>query len=342
MPRSSHLYSFLKATLLGLSAFACAFATHAVEISGSGSTFVQAVMLKWAADYHDKTDVAVSYQAIGSGAGIRQIKAGLVDFGASDKPLPPEELQTAGLAQFPLVIGGIVPVVNLDGIKPGQLSFTGELLADIFLGKIRSWNNPAIAALNPGAKLPDMQIQVAYRSDGSGTTFNWTNYLSKISAEWKAKVGEGTTVRWPTGTGYKGNEGVARYVSYVKGAIGYVELAFAIQHSMTFGKVRNKSGVFVLPSADSFQAAASTADWKAQDFYELLTDAPGKDSWPIAATVFVLMPRHPKDSAKSAEALRFFRWSLEQGQADARKLDYVPLPDELVRQVESYWAQNIK
>lgn len=333
----------LRNTTLLLLGYAIMSATHAAPIvNGSGSTFVHPLMLKWAANYHAKTDVQVSYQAIGSGAGIRQIKAGVVAFGASDMPLTPDELQAAGLAQFPIVIGGVVPVVNLDGIKPGQLNFTGEVLADIFLGKLTHWNDPALAALNPGVRLPALKITVAYRSDGSGTTFNWTNFLSKVSPEWKTRVGEGTTVQWPTGNSGKGNEGLSRYVSHVKGAIGYVELAFAIQHKMVFGKVRNKSGVFVQPSTESFQKAASSATWNAPDFYEVLTDATGTDAWPIAATVFVLMPKHPTDSPRSAEALRFFRWALEHGQADAKGLDYVPLPDGLVRKVEAYWAQSIK
>lgn len=338
----SRRLTMLRRTLLGFAACLCAAGAHALEINGSGSTFVHAVMLKWAAAYHEKTGVAVTYQAIGSGAGIRQIKAGLVTFGATDMPLPPDELQAAGLAQFPIVIGGVVPIINLDGVKPGEMNFTGALLADIYLGKVKTWNDPAITQLNPRLKLPDLPIQVAYRSDGSGTTFNWANYLSKVSAEWKAKVGEGTTIRWPVGSGLKGNEGVAHYVSYIKGSIGYVELAYAVQHSMTFGKVRNSSGDFVLPSAESFSAAAATADWRAPDFYQILTDAPGKGSWPIAATTFVLMPKHSADKARAAETLRFFQWALEHGQTDAKGLDYVPLPDGLVGAVEAYWAQNIK
>jgi phosphate transport system substrate-binding protein len=333
----------IRTALLGLAASALATVTcAAIIVNGSGSTFVHPVMLKWAASYNAKTNVQVSYQSIGSGAGIRQIKEKAVAFGASDKPLPPDELQAAGLAQFPLVIGGVVPVVNVDGITSGQLNFTGELLADIFLGKVTTWNDPAIVALNPEAKLPALKISVAYRSDGSGTTFNWVNYLSKLSPEWKAKVGEGTTVKWPTGTGGNGNEGVARAVGFIKGSIGYVELAYAVQHKMVFAKVRNKSGVFVTPTPESFQAAAANASWKAPDFYEVLTDAAGKDSWPITATVFVLMPKSAPDPTKSAEALRFFRWALEQGQADAKSLDYVPLPEGLVKQIEAYWAQSIK
>lgn len=333
----------LSAAMLFVGGCTLTSGAHAAEIiTGSGSTFMHPIMLKWAASYNAKTQVQVSYQAIGSGAGIRQVKAGSVTFGASDKPLPSDELQAAGLAQFPLVIGGVVPVVNIDGVKAGQLNFTGELLANIYLGKIATWNDPAIVALNPDAKLPSLKINVAYRSDGSGTTFNWVNYLSKVSPEWKARVGEGTTVKWPTGTGGNGNEGVARYVDNIRGSIGYVELAFAVQHKMTFGKLKNKAGAFVTPSLESFRAAASNASWKASDFYEVLTDAEGKDSWPIAATGFILMPRRPPDPAKSYAALQFFRWALNHGQTEARKLDYVTLPEDLIKQVETYWVQTIK
>jgi phosphate transport system substrate-binding protein len=301
-------------------------------------------MARWAIDYAAKTKVEVSYMPIGSAAGIHQIKSGAVAFGASDKPLPPDELSAAGLAQFPIVIGGVVPVVNLDGVAPGQLSFTGELLAAIYLGKVTHWNDPAIAALNPGIKLPNLRISVMHRADGSGTTFNWVNYLSKVSPDWKSQVGEGTSVKWPTGSegGGNGNEGVARLVTYIKGSIGYVELAFAIQQRMTFAKVKNKAGVFISPTMESFQAAAANADWSAPDFYEVLTDAPGQDSWPITATVFVLIPRHAKVAAQSAEALKFFKWSLENGTSAAKTLNYVPLPAPLIQQVESYWTQNVK
>lgn len=340
MPFASTLRRIRTQAVLLLAA--CTFSVHATDINGSGSTFVHPIMLKWAASYNAKTDAKVSYQGIGSGGGIQQVKAGLVTFGASDKPLSPEELKAAGLVQFPLVIGGVVPVVNLEGVKPGQLNFTGELLADIYLGKVTTWNDPAIVALNPDAKLPALKIMVTYRSDSSGTTFNWVNYLSKLSLEWKTSVGEGTSVKWPTGTAGNGNEGVARYVNYIKGSIGYVELAYAVEHKMTFAKLKNKSGAFVTPSLESFQAAAANASWKSPDFYEVLTDAPGKDSWPITATTFVLMPRLAKDMSGSAEALRFFRWSLEQGKADAKKLNYVSLRDTLVQQVEAYWKENLK
>lgn len=317
-------------------------AVFATDINGSGSTFVHPIMLKWAARYYAKTDVKVSYMPIGSGGGIQQIKAGMVTFGASDKPLPPDELKAAGLAQFPLVIGGVVPVVNIEGIKPGQLKFTGEVLANIYLGKIISWTDPAIAALNPDVKFPNLKITVTRRADSSGTTFNWTNYLSKVSPAWKSGVGEGTVVKWPVGSAGNGNEGVARYVNFVKGAIGYVELAYALEHRMIYARLKNKSGEFVTPSLESFQAAAANAEWKSPDFYEILTEEPGKDAWPITATVFILMLRHPSDSAKTAEALRFFKWSLEQGTADARSLNYVSLPGGLVTQIEAYWGESIK
>lgn len=332
----------VQAAAMALIALGATSAVAATDISGSGSTFVHPIMLTWASGFHAKAGVKVNYQPIGSGGGIQQIKAGKVTFGASDKPLSPEELQTAGLAQFPLVIGGVVPVVNLDGIKPGQLNFTGEVLAGIYLGKITLWNDPAIVALNPDVKLPNQKIAVAHRGDSSGTTFNWVNYLSKVSPEWKASVGEGTTVKWPVGTASNGNEGVARYVAFIKGSIGYVELAHAITQKMTFCKVKNKAGTFVMPSLESFQAAAAGAQWKAPDFYELLTDASGNDSWPIAATTFVLMPKKPVDSSASSEALRFFRWALEQGKAEAKNLNYVPLPDPLVKRVEEYWTASIK
>ncbi|MGJ7506043.1 phosphate ABC transporter substrate-binding protein PstS [Variovorax sp. GT1P44] len=314
----------------------------ATDIAGSGSTFVYPVMLKWAAGYHTKTDVKVNYQAIGSGRGIQQVKAGQVAFGASDKPLTPDELKAADLMQFPIVIGGVVPVVNLDGIKPGGLKFTGELLADIYLGKVTNWNDEAIAALNPDLKLPNLKITAMHRLDSSGTTFNFVNYLSKVSETWKTQVGEGTMVKWPGGAGGSGNDGVARYVNYVKGSIGYVELAYALEHKMTWPMLRNKNGSFVGPTPESFEAAAASASWTTPDFYELLTDAPGEQSWPITATTFALMPRRARDSGQTEEGLRFFKWSLEQGKADARGLNYVPLPDTLVRQIETYWDQSSK
>jgi phosphate transport system substrate-binding protein len=317
-------------------------AGFAAEITGAGSTFVYPILSKWSTTYSTQTGNKINYQSIGSGGGIAQIKAATVTFGASDKPLTPEELQAAGLAQFPVVIGGVVPVVNLEGIKAGQLKFTGPLLADIFIAKIIKWNDPAIIASNPGIQLPDRKITVVHRSDGSGTTFNWVNYLSKVSDEWKSKVGEGTSVNWPTGIGGKGNEGVAAYVNQIKGSIGYVELAYATENKMTFAAVRNKNNEFVEPTEQSFQAAASQANWtEYPDFYEIITDAPGAGSWPIAATVFVLMYKQPKDAPQSKEAIEFFKWALENGASDAKALNYIPLPPALIKQIEAYWIKNI-
>jgi len=312
------------------------------DITGAGSTFVYPILSKWSTTYNAKTGSKINYQSIGSGGGIAQIKAGTVTFGASDKPLSPEELKESGLAQFPIVIGGVVPVVNLEAAKAGEMRFTGPVLADIYLGKISKWNDAAITALNPKMNLPDQKITVVHRSDGSGTTFNWVNYLSKVSEEWKSKIGEGTSVNWPTGIGGKGNEGVAAYVNQIKGSIGYVELAYAMQNKMKYTEVKNKAGNFVDPSLETFQSAAANAEWKAPDFYEVITDAAGKDSWPITASVFVLMYKQPKDAATSADALKFFKWALNEGQGDAKELDYVALPTTLVKQIEAYWTQNIK
>lgn len=312
------------------------------QITGAGSTFVYPVLSKWSADYARQSNVQVNYQSIGSGGGIAQIKAGTVDFGASDAPLKPADLAAAGLAQFPLVIGGVVPVVNLPGIKAGELKLNGSVLADVFLGKVKTWNDPAIAALNPGLSLPATRISVVHRSDGSGTTFNFVNYLSKVSAEWKDKVGEGTAVAWPTGVGGKGNEGVAAYVERLKGAIGYVEYAYVIQNKMIWATLQNAAGTFVRPSAESFQEAAASADWgHAQDFYLVMTNASGKDAYPIAATVFILMYKQPKDPARAKTALDFFRFALEKGQEKAKNLDYVPFPESVVQQIEAYWHANI-
>lgn len=316
--------------------------SFAQQITGAGSTFVYPILSKWSAAYNEMKGVQVNYQSIGSGGGIAQIKAATVDFGASDAPLPPDQLSQIGLAQFPLVIGGIVPVFNIEGVDAGQLRFTGPLLADIYLGKIKRWNDPALTAVNPGVTLPDQAITVVHRSDGSGTTFNWVNYLSKVSADWKEKVGEGTSVSWPAGVGGKGNEGVAEYVNRIKGSIGYVEYAYVLQNKMKFGLVQNRAGNFIRPEATAFQIAAASADWaKAQDFYLVMTDAPGDQAYPIAATVFILMYKQPKDPARSRETIAFFRWALENGQALAMSLDYVPLPPPLVQQIETYWQAQI-
>jgi len=315
----------------------------AAEITGAGATFIYPLLSKWSDEYHKATGNKINYQSIGSGGGIAQIKAGTVDFGSTDKPLSSGELAAAGLGQFPSAIGGVVPVVNVEGVAAGQLKLTGPLLADIFLGKVATWNDPAIAAANPGVALPDAKINVVHRSDGSGTTFNFVNYLSKVSPEWQQKVGEGTAVEWPGGIGGKGNEGVAAYVKQIKGSIGYVELAYAMQNGMSHVALRNAAGNFVQPDAKSFQAAAATADWKgAKDFNLVITNAPGADAWPITATNFILMYKQPKDAARSRATLDFFEWSLENGQQQAQALDYVPLPAELVQQVEAYWATEFK
>jgi len=309
------------------------------EITGAGATFIYPLLSKWSADYNKATSHKINYQSIGSGGGIAQIKAATVDFGSSDKPLSSDELAASGLGQFPSAIGGVVPVVNLDGVAAGKLRLTGALLADIFLGKITSWNDPQIVALNPGVKLPSSKINVVHRSDGSGTTFNFVNYLSKVSPSFKAKVGEGTSVQWPSGIGGKGNEGVAAYVKQIKGSIGYVELAYASQNGMTHASLQNAAGNWVQPSPASFQAAASTADWaNARDFNLVITNATGGDAWPITATNFILMYKQPKDARRSQDALAFFKWALENGQSQAQALDYVPLPPALVQQVEAYWS----
>lgn len=319
------------------------FSANAADITGAGSTFVYPILSKWSADYSAKTGNKINYQSIGSGGGIAQIKAATVDFGASDKPLTSDELAAAGLGQFPVVIGGVVPVVNVEGIAPGKLAFTGPLLADIFAGKVQKWNDPAIASINTGITLPDALITVVHRSDGSGTSFNFTNYLSKVSPEWRDKVGEGTAVQWPTGVGGKGNEGVAAYVKQIPGAIGYVELAYALQNKMAYGAMTNAAGKIVQPNLKSFQAAAAAADWKnAKDFNLVITNATGDGAWPIAASVFVMMYKQPKEAARTKTALDFFKWSLENGQKQAEELDYVPLPTDLVKQIEAYWKAEIK
>ena len=313
------------------------------QITGAGSTFVYPVLSAWAADYQKQSGARINYQSIGSGGGISQVKAGTVDFGATDQPLASDELAKANLAQFPIVIGGIVAVVNLAGFKPGQLKLTGPLLADIYAGKVKSWSDPAIASVNPGAKLPSANIAVVHRSDGSGTTFNFTHYLSQVSPAWKSGPGEGKTVSWPTGVGGKGNEGVANYVKQIPNSIGYVEYAYVVQSGMAYAQLQNAAGTFVSPSAETFSAAAQSADWaKASDFNLVMTNAPGANAYPITATTFILMPKQPKDKAKSDAALSFFRYALEKGQPQANKLDYVPLPAALVKQIETYIGASLK
>ena len=311
------------------------------EVSGAGASFIFPLVSKWSADYNTATGAKVNYQSIGSGGGIAQIRAGTVDFGSSDKPLPSDELAAANLGQFPSAIGGVVPVVNLPGLTPGQLRLSGEVLAEIYLGKITHWNDAALTSLNPGVSLPAEKITLVHRSDGSGTTFNFTNYLSKVSTGWKDGVGEGTSVQWPAGVGGKGNEGVASYVKQIAGAIGYVELAYATQNAMPYASMRNADGNWVQPSAETFAAAAASADWaNAADFNLVITNAAGANSWPITATNFMLMSKQPKDAARNQAALDFFKWAFHNGQAQANELHYVPLPAELVAQIETYWASE--
>ena len=337
------IHAFKSRVAVAVFAASSVFAANAAEITGAGASFIYPVMSKWSADYNAATSNKVNYQSIGSGGGIAQIKAKTVDFGSSDAPLKPEELAAAGLAQFPSVIGGVVPVVNVAGIAPGALKLDGTVLANIFLGKIKTWNDPAIAALNSGLTLPNAKITIVHRSDGSGTTFNFVNYLSKVSPEWKSKVGEGTSVQWPAGIGGKGNEGVAAYVKQIKGGIGYVELSYALQNKLSYTAMKNAAGRFVQPSDASFAAAAASADWaSAKDFYLVMTNAPGAESWPITATNFILVHKKPKNPANGKATQEFFRWVYKSGDAQARQLDYVPLPDSLVRQIETYWSQNLK
>lgn len=313
-------------------------AAAATNVTGAGSSFVYPVISKWSATYAETTGHRVNYQSIGSGGGIAQIKVGTVDFGASDKPLSAAELEKHGLGQFPIVIGGIVPVLNVPGIKPGELVLDGATLARIFLGKIKIWNDPAIVKLNPERKLPAKRIYVVHRSDGSGTTFNFTNYLSKISPAWESQVGEGTAVKWPAGIGGKGNEGVTAYVRQIKGSIGYVEYAYALKNRVSYTRMRNAAGETVKPDSETFQAAAATADWAhAKDFHLIMTNAAGTHAWPITATTWAIMPKQPRNKARTKVVFDFFKWSYTHGQAQAESLDYVPLPDSLVKRIENYW-----
>jgi phosphate transport system substrate-binding protein len=313
------------------------------QITGAGSTFVYPVLSAWAAEYAKQAGAKVNYQSIGSGGGITQVKAGTVDFGASDQPLASDELAQSGLAQFPIVIGGIVAVVNIPGLDSGKLKLTGPVLADIYAGKVTKWNDPVIARINPGLTLPNANVAVVHRSDGSGTTFNFTHYLSQVSPAWKSGPGEGKSVSWPTGVGGKGTEGVAGYVKQIANSIGYVEYAYVIQNHMTYAQLRNAAGTFVNPSAETFSNAADSADWKnAKDFNLVMTNAPGPNAYPITATTFILMPKQPRNKAASNAATAFFKYALEKGQDEAKKLDYVPLPAPLVQQIESYIGTNIK
>ncbi len=310
----------------------------AADITGAGATFPYPIYAKWADAYKKATDNGMNYQSIGSGGGIKQIRAKTVHFGASDKPLSAEDLAKDGLTQFPAIMGGVVPVYNVKGVGPGQITLSGALLADIYLGKIKRWNDPAIAKLSPGAKLPDKAISVVHRSDGSGTTFLFTNYLSKVSPDWKSKVGEGTAVKWPTGVGGKGNEGVANYVGRIAGAIGYVEYAYAKQNKLAHAKLLNRDGGAVEPNQDSFKAAAAGADWAGTPgMGVILTDQPGKSSWPISGASFILMHLKQDNPAAAKEVLKFFEWSFKNGDQMAAALDYVAMPPTVVKLIEGKW-----
>jgi phosphate transport system substrate-binding protein len=333
--------TFLKQSIAAAALVVAPFA-HGADLTGAGASFPAPVYAKWAEAYQKATGNRVNYQSIGSSGGIRQIQAKTVDFGASDAPLKPEELTKDGLMQFPTVIGGVVPVVNIAGVKPGQLRLNGQVLGDIYLGKITKWNDKAIAELNPGVALPSQDIGVVRRADGSGTTFIFTNYLAKVNADWKQKIGEGQAVQWPVGLGGKGNEGVAAFVQRLPGAIGYVEYAYAKQNKLAHAIMQNASGAFVSPDDSSFKAAAAGAEWSKAAFYEILTNQPGKDSWPITGATFILVPKFPEKPQQVAEVLKFFNWAYENGDKLALDLDYVPLPDNLVKLIRTAWSSNIK
>ncbi len=313
---------------------------NAQSITGAGATFPAPIYAKWAAEYNKVTGIKVNYQSVGSGAGIKQIDSKTVDFGASDMPQTDEVLKAKGQFQFPTVIGGTVPVINIKGIAPGQMKLDGQVLGDIYLGKITKWNDPAIKALNPTLALPDADIAPVRRADGSGTTFNFTNYLSRVHPEWKTKVGEGTAVNWPVGAGGKGNEGVAAFVNRLPNSIGYVEYSYVIQNKMTYAQMKNKDGVFVSPSEEAFKAAAAGADWN-KTFYQLITDQPGKGTWPISTATFILMHLQQDKPANATETFKFFTWAFKSGDKLASSLDYVPLPDSVIATVEKAWG-NVK
>ena len=315
----------------------------AADISGAGATFPYPIYAKWADAYKKETGIGLNYQSIGSGAGIKQILAKTVTFGATDAPMSFADLQKNGLVQFPMVMGGIVPVVNIDGVKPGELVLSGAVLADIFLGKIAKWDDAAIKKLNPSVSLPSTAINVVRRSDGSGTTFNFTDYLSKVSDEWKTKVGVNAAVEWPVGVGAKGNDGVAGNVGQTKNSIGYVEYAFAKQNKLTHTDLINKDGKRVAPALKSFQAAAANADWaNAPGYVQILTDQKGAESWPITAATFILVYAQPADKAATADAIKFFGWALDKGDKMAEELDYIPMPDNVVTLIKATWSKDVK
>ncbi len=322
---------------LVLAAGMLATVAFAQEITGAGASFPAPLYAKWAAEYNRSTGVKINYQSVGSGAGMRQIEAKTVDFGASDAPLKDEELKAKNLVQFPTVIGGVIPVVNIKGIAPGQLKLTGQVLGDIYLGKISKWSDPAIKALNPTLALPDAAISQVRRADGSGTSFIFTNYLSKVNAEWKSKVGEGTAVNWPTGAGGKGNEGVAAFVGRLPNSIGYVEYAYVKQNKMVFAQMQNQAGVFVSPDDVAFKAAAAGADWN-KTFYQILTNQPGQASWPISGATFIMMQKTQDKPVNAAASLKFFSWAYASGDKMADDLDYVPMPDNVIGAIEKAWS----
>ena len=334
-------FSLIRPLALPVLLLSVAGPTFAQDVTGAGATFPAPVYAKWADAYNKLTGARINYQSVGSGAGIRQIKAKTVDFGASDMPLKDDELAKEGLVQFPTVIGGVVPVINVKGIAPGQLKLTGAVLGDIFLGKIVKWNDTALTALNPGVALPDAAISVVRRADGSGTSFIFTNYLSKVNPEWKTKVGEGTAVNWPTGAGGKGNEGVSAFVQRLPNSIGYVEYAYAKQNKMTYVLLKNSAGTFATPDDENFKSAAAGADW-AKSFYQILTEQPGKDTWPISGATFILMFKSQEKPATATSALKFFDWAYTSGDKMASELEYVPLPDSLKALVRRQWADNLK
>jgi phosphate transport system substrate-binding protein len=333
--------SIFRGTALAATLILSTAGAMAQDITGAGATFPAPIYAKWADAYNKATGARINYQSVGSGAGIKQIKSKTVDFGASDMPLKDDELAKDGLVQFPTVIGGVVPVVNIKGIAPGQIKLTGQVLGDIYLAKITKWNDAALAALNPGVPLPDAAISVVRRADGSGTTFIFTNYLSKVNSEWQAKVGEGTAVNWPTGAGGKGNEGVAAFVQRLPNSIGYVEYAYVKQNKMTYVMLKNKDGNFAAPDDANFKAAAAGAEWS-KSFYQILTEQPGKETWPISGATFILMYKSQEKPQNAASALKFFDWAYNSGDQMAAELEYVPLPDAVKALVRKQWADNIK
>jgi len=336
-------FRFIAQALGAAAAAVLSYSAQAIDVTGAGATFPYPIYAKWADAYKKATGVGMNYQSIGSGGGIKQITAKTVDFGASDAPMKAEDLEKNGLVQFPAIMGGVVPVYNLKGVKSGEVKLSGALLADIYLGKIKMWTDPAIARLNPSVALPNQAISAVNRSDGSGTTFLFTNYLSKVSAEWKSSIGEGTAVKWSTGVGGKGNEGVANYVARINGSIGYVEYAYAKQNKLSYAQMFNKDGAVVTPNDDSFKAAAAGADWNSvPGMGVVLTNQPGKASWPMTGASFILIHKVQEKPEHGKEVLKFFEWSFKNGARMADELDYVPMPDPVVKLIQSVWKSQIK